>query len=281
VAAPRRVVAHHHSHSHIHHPMKPSTAALILAAVAALLSIVIQTARLDRAQTAADTLVASRDSTRLLSLKLAWLGDSMAVVERRAVQVDQRADALDRALGVERAARDSVVASIASYRGVVRSDTVVVSVADPAGEAGRLLAAAPGQAGLDSIRQGTFDLRQAPYTVHATVALPVPPERGTMEIGIDLDTLWLEVRLGCGAPNGSGVRAATAIVSGPSWAGIQLGRVEQAPGVCNAAAVRDGSGPVRRALSRVGVSVGYVAGVTNQGKIFAGPGVIFGVRLWP
>ncbi|HTR77643.1 MAG TPA: hypothetical protein VMH39_06020 [Gemmatimonadaceae bacterium] len=108
--------------------MKPSTAALILAALAALFSIAVQTARLDHAQTAAiraglsaDTLVASRDTTRVLSIRLAALGDSLAVVQRRALQVDQRADALDRALGLARAAHDSLVASIASYRGVVQT----------------------------------------------------------------------------------------------------------------------------------------------------------------
>jgi len=268
--------------------MKPSTAALILAAVVALFAIMLQTARLDRARSAAiraglaaDTLVASRDTTRVLSLELASLGESLAVVQRRAVQVDQRADALDRALGVERAARDSVTASIASFQGIVRTDTVVVIEPEPGGAGAGLPSGSVAGRGQDSVRRGTFDIRQAPYTVHAVVGLPVPPATGMMAVAIDLDTLRLDVRLGCGAPSADGVRGASAIVTGPAWVGIQLGRVEQTPGVCNGAAVGERSGVVARALSRFGVTVGYVAGINNQGKVFAGPGAMFGVKLWP
>jgi len=269
--------------------MKPSTAALILAALAALFAIALQTARLDRAQhaalragLAADTLVASRDTTRALSLKLVSLGESLAVAQRRAMQIDQRADALDRALGLDRAARDSVTASIASYHGIVRTDTVFVGEAAVVDAAiGRPSGVDVDRGSSDSVRRGTFDVRQPPYAVHAVVALPDPPARGSMALAIALDTLRLDVRLGCGAPNASGVRAASAIVSGPAWAGIQLGRVEQAPEVCNVGAATSRAAALKAAVSRIGVSVGYVAGVGSHGQFLAGPGVMIGVKLWP
>jgi len=267
--------------------MKPSTAAIILAGVAALLAIVLQTARLDRAQTAAvraglaaDTLVASRDTARVLTLKLASLGDSVAIVQRRAVQVDQRADALDRALGLERAARDSLSATVAAYRAVIRSDTVFdtvqVNVKDGSGASG----SAP--ADPDGVRRGTFDVRQVPYAMHAEVELPAPPVSGSMKFEIDLDTLRLDVRLGCGPSVVAGARSATLTVIGPSWATVRMGRVEQSPAVCSGLDVgSERLAAIKGLLSRVGISIGYVAGVDARGTFVYGPGVTVGVRVWP
>jgi len=270
--------------------MKPGNALLIAAAAIVLLWVGCRVIAADRAESAAteaalaaDTLVASQDTTRLLTLKLASLGDSLRVEQRRAVQVNQRADALDRALGLERTARESLAATIARYRGVVETDavreTVLVAVAAAGARAG---SAAAGGATVDTLRHGTFDIRQAPYTVRAQVALPPPPAAGAMALAIDLDTVRLEVRLGCGPPNAAGVRAAAATVTGPRWAAIQLGRVEQAPEVCaTLGADQSRWGLVGRALARVGVSIGYVAGVGAHNTVFAGPGAIIGVKVWP
>lgn len=117
--------------------------------------------------------------------------------------------------------------------------------------------------------------------MRAAVALPAPPAPGTVTLAIDLDTVRLDVRLGCGPPNASGVRAASTVVTGPAWAGLQLGRVEQAPEVCNVGVASTRWAAVTRALGRLGVSVGYVAGVGSHGQFLAGPGAMVGVRLWP
>jgi hypothetical protein len=94
--------------------------------------------------------------------------------------------------------------------------------------------------------------------------------------------LRFEVRLGCGPPNAVGVRAAATTVTGPRWAAIQLGRVEQAPDVCATLGVAQSRwAPVTRALARVGVSIGYVAGIGAHNALLAGPGAIIGVRVWP
>jgi hypothetical protein len=213
----------------------------------------------------ADTVVASHDTTRVLTLRIASLSDSLRVVQRRAVQINQQADALDRALGLERAARDSLTATIVGYRGLVRTDTVRDTVVvDPGGRDGTAA---------DTVHRGTFDIRQAPYTVHAQVMLPAPPSEGTMALAIDLDTMRFEVRLGCGPPNAAGARTAATTVTGPSWAAIQLGRIEQSPDVCAQLSVPASRwAPLRRALDRVGVSIGYVAGVGANSQFFGGPG---------
>jgi hypothetical protein len=269
--------------------MKLGNLLVVVGVALAVLFLAVRAASVDRAQSAAaraalvaDTAIASHDTTRTLVLRLASLGDSLRVVQRRAVQVDQQADALDRALGLERAARDSLATTIAGYRGVVRADTVrdtvVVSASGRKNEEGRGGGASPS----DTVRRGTFDIRQAPYTVHAQVELPPPPAAGTMVLGVDLDTLRFEVRLGCGPPNAAGVRPAATTVTGPSWAAIQLDRVEQSPDVCAALGVAESRwAPFKRAFERVGVSIGYVAGVGAHSALLAGPGVIVGVKVWP
>ena len=165
--------------------------------VALLVTVAVQSVRLDaareratKAALVADILEAVRDSSRVLSIEGAMLGDSLVVVQRRAIQAGQKADALDKALGLERVVRDQLQATIAGMRSRVRSDTVVVE--------------APG----DSIRSATYDIRQEPYTLHAEVALPRAPERGRLDVRVDLDTLALELRVGCGVDNGYGVRVA-------------------------------------------------------------------------
>lgn len=243
------------------------------AVLALLITLGVQSMRLDaardgatRAALVADTLAASRDSSRVLSIEGAALGESLTVVQRRAIQAVQKADALDKALGLERVAREQFTATIAGMRSQVRSDTVVVEV--------------PG----DSVRSATFDVRQSPYSVHAEVELPRAPESGRLSVRVDLDTLSLDVRIGCEAANAYGVRSAEVSAVAPGWASLRLGRVEQAAGVCAAAGQAETSGRwsvVKRFVGRFGVSVGYTATRVPTGAIVGGVGIGVGFRVWP
>jgi hypothetical protein len=184
---------------------------------------------------------------------------------RRAVQVTQKANALDRALGPERVALDQFTATIAAMRLEVKSDTVVVEARD------------------DSARSATFDVAQAPYTVHAEVELPPSPVRGRLGVRVDLDTLTLEMRIGCGNANALGVRAAEVSAVAPGWARVRLGRVEQTPSVCAPSAKGRSSGGwavVRNVMERFGVCVGYTATRLPAGVIVGGIGVGVGFRAW-
>jgi hypothetical protein len=205
-----------------------------------------------------DSLLAARDTTRTLQAHLASLGDSLHLVSRRAMQTAQRADELDRAIGVERVMRDRLQVRIVALNATVRSDTVVTVVT----------------AAHDAVRRGTFVVREAPYTARAEVELPAAPEVGRMRLRVELDTLGIEVRVGCGVRDAAGVRAATATVIAPKWVELQLARVEQAVGVCSP----EPRSPslIARIVARVGVSVGY--GVVRNA---VGVGVLAGVRVWP
>jgi hypothetical protein len=205
-----------------------------------------------------DSLLAARDTTRTLQAHLASLGDSLHVVSRRAIQTAQHADELDRAIGVERVMRDRLQVRIVALNATVRSDTVVTVVT----------------AAHDAVRRGTFVVREAPYTARAEVELPAAPEVGRMRLRVELDTLGIEVRVGCGVRDAAGVRAATATVIAPKWVELQLARVEQAVGVCSP----EPRSPslIARIVARVGVSVGY--GVVRNA---VGVGVLAGVRVWP
>jgi hypothetical protein len=117
-------------------------------------------------------------------------------------------------------------------------------------------------------------VREAPYTARAEVELPAAPAVGRMRLRVELDTLGVEVRVGCGVRDAAGVRAATAMVIAPKWVEVQLARVEQGVGVCSPIPSRPSL--ITRMVGRVGVSVGY--GVVRDA---VGVGVLAGVRVWP
>ena len=242
-----------------------------IAIAAAVAAALVQTVRLHEARNGAvrsavdsDRREATADTTRALSY-IEVLGDSLRAVQRRSVQAIQKSDKLDRALGLERAVRARLAAVVARLEGSARSDTVFVARGD-------------------SARRAVFDVREAPWTVHAAVVLPGPPALGSMEVRVAMDTLGLEVRVGCGAAGPAGVRPAMVNVVGPRWANVRLGKVEQALGVCSAAAVNGAAGRwslVRAFFGRVGIGVGYAAVRGGDGAVLAGPGVVAGVRVWP
>src|ERR1017187_8753451 len=114
------------------------------------------------------TVEAARDTSRPLYIE-GVLGDSLRAAQRRAIQVEQRADRLDAMLKLERVARERLEASVVALRTTVRSDTVYVTRDEGVGRS----------AG-DGVRHAALDTRQAPYTVHADVSLPEPPAPGRM-----------------------------------------------------------------------------------------------------
>jgi hypothetical protein len=229
-------------------------------------------ARAAQALLVQDTIEAARDTSRALSIE-GVLGDSMRATQRRAIQVEQRADKLDATLKLERMAREQLEVSMVALRATVTSDT---TVDDTRGVGVRRSTG-------DSVRHAAFDLRQAPYTVHADVALPEPPKPGSMDVRVTLDSLGLDLRVSCSREHPEGVREAFVTVLGPEWASVRLGRVEQSPDVCSTSATthRDRWAGLRSFLDRFGVSVGYAAARTSSGAAFAGPGLTAGFRVWP
>jgi len=196
----------------------PGLLALLLLAGA----VAVQTWRLDRAETRAkvatlarDSAEAAADSTRAASAQAqAVLGAELAAVERRVVQQRQRADSLDRALGLERRARVRVELRADSLQAVATAAVMADSA--------------------DSVRRALFDVREPPYTATADVALPRPPALGRLSLHVGLDPAPLEVRISCGVSR-DGIRPATVTAVGPRWLSLELASVEQDPAVCQAA----------------------------------------------
>jgi hypothetical protein len=150
-----------------------------------------------------DSLQAAADTTRLV------YADSVRLFERRAIQQDQRADALDRDLGRERRARVALVAQVESLQ--TTATTTPTYRADTA--------------------TANFIVTSPPYHAKVDVVVPPPPTPATLELAITLDPAPVEVRLGCG-PASNGLRPATVLVAPPSWLDIDLTLVEQDPDVC-------------------------------------------------
>jgi hypothetical protein len=146
------------------------------------------------------------------------LGDSLRMVERLVMQRARRADALDRALGHERRARYQMTATMESLSRIVRAASI-------------------GDANAD-VRRARFDVRQAPYTIAADVAIPASPDSARLAIRVALDSIPVDLRMGCGAPNRHGIRAATVDAVTPTWAVVQFRRLAQAAELCASPALR-------------------------------------------
>lgn len=186
-------------------------------------ALALQTWRLGRAEARAqvaaltrDSAEAAADSTRAASARVqAVLGAELAAVQRRAIQQHQRADSLDRTLGLERRARILVELQADSLQAVATAAVTADSV--------------------DSVRRARFEVREPPYTATADVALPRPPATGQLSLRVGLDPAPLELRIGCGTARG-GIRPATVTALGPPWLALELASVEQDPAVCQAPA---------------------------------------------
>jgi hypothetical protein len=208
----------------------------------------------------ADSIQAARDTSRAVLLSVA--GDSVRVYQRRIVQSRQRSDSLDRALGVERAARYRIAAEVTELRTQI---------------------AARVTAGADSVRSATFRARDGPFYIDAAVTLPPPPGDGRMTVRVSVDTAVIEARVGCGPADGAGVSPATLNLAGPRWMTLRLGPLEQDPQVCSPVTPRTEQ---RRSLAglfarRMRIGVGYGAVLTADGRVIRGPVVSAIWSVWP
>jgi hypothetical protein len=218
---------------------------LLTLALAALFQIQEHRLREARAKTMvagleATNALAANDSTRdrsHASAKLASiLGDSLRLVERRVMQIGQRRDALDRALGLERRARYALTATVDSL-------THVASVSPSPLKSD------------DGTRAATFNIHSPPYTVLANVFFPPLPDSAELALRISVDPIPISARVMCGEPNEFGVRTASITTSSPPWAKVSLGVVEQAAEVCHAAEALTAR-PHRRRLEFTPVVIG-------------------------
>lgn len=155
----------------------------------------------------ADSTAAMADTTRHL-----WLAQESVYV-RRVVQTARRADSLDHALHVSPGVR---VVTVTHFDTVHVTQTAEV-LRDPD----------------DSLRSASFPIRRAPITATVDVVLPKAGV-GRITFSAKLDSLLLDVRIGCGAEGL--VHPALASVTGPVWAQIGLDHLTSDPRVCNAAA---------------------------------------------
>ena len=160
-----------------------------------------------------DAIEAAADTTRRV-LARSFSGAVIAR-ERRAVQAELRADALDRelrrrtaALAVARVAIDSLAA------GVVAEKPAEVIGAD--------------------VRVASYRIDQPPFHVTAIDTVPPPPARPRLALAIRLDAIPMSLRLMCGARDRlTGVAPASVLVESPPWAQVTLERVQQAPEICS------------------------------------------------
>jgi hypothetical protein len=210
--------------------------------------------------------IAAHDTTRRLALPRGVLPDSLAAVQRLVTQLRQESDALDRALGLERTARLDLTATVRALR------------ASATGHG-------PVTAGAGGALSQTFDVDSAPYHVRAAVTLAPPPATGSIDLAVRLDPITIAPRLGCGPADAHGIRPASVTVVGPAWATITVGAVEQAPEVCRSPALVAAAGDTRstwrKLVDRVGVSAGVAAVRAPDGHVYAGPGALAGVKVWP
>lgn len=191
--------------------------------------------QLDDAQAAArlvrDSLDATHDTTRLVAI----IGDSLQVLQKRAIQSAMEKDALDKQLKLTTKMNEVLSAQVASFDSTVAGHTIVNSA---------------------GVRTATFHVRQVPYTIESSVSIPnpdtqpdVPPN---MAISVVLDVAHLDIRVGCAAPK-NGLRTATVSVVTELWLKTEIGSAQQAPEICN---------PVKpHNKSRFGLGVGAGVGL--------------------
>lgn len=198
----------------------------------------------------AANIAAERDSTRDVAMtepKVAGVpGDSLRLAERLAVQATQHIDALDRALGHERRAKYELAAMVDSLSTVVRGESVVDGAA--------------------TVHRARFDVRQAPYTIAADVAIPVPPDSAQMAIGVALDSIPVDLGLGCGAPDRDGIRPATVDAITPTWARVRLHRLEQVPELCASPALTSAARRTERQFAFTPLTAGFGRALSLDGR---------------
>jgi hypothetical protein len=244
--------------------------ALMLLCLALGMTVSIEQRRIDEdhvraahAALAFTNLAAERDSTRDVattnSRVAALLGDSLQLVEKHALQVAQRGDALDRALGRERRARYALDASVDSLHRVASTPVAVNHD--------------------DGIWMARFDIREPPYTVQADVSMPPPPDSARIALRVSIDAIPIEARVSCSPANEDGIRTATVTASSPPWATVRFGRIEQSPELCTSPALVRGRTPHRLVrFTPLVIGGGRVVATdgSNRWGLFVGAGVRIG-----
>ncbi len=189
----------------------------------------------------ADSIQAAADTTRRVLQET--MRDSVAVWQRRAIQLRERSDQLDRALRLERRARVALEARVHALALTDTSPTAVVE---------------------DSVRRIAFSGRDPPYTYRADITLrEFPTPQYNLALEIQLDPIPLDLRIGCSPPI-DGIRQAQATVVSPPWATVELTYVTQDQDVCRSPALE--LPPVSLGMRMpwwvipLAVIAGYVAG---------------------
>ncbi len=179
------------------------------------------------------------------------------------MQVVEKRDAIDRALGRERVARYAATAVVDSLERVVAAADSVVR------DASR------------EVRVARFDVRQEPYTIVADVELPPPPDSAKMRVKVAVDAIPIEARVTC-ADIGSGAREAAVSVRTPAWVNVRMGTVSQSPEVCVApartSAFARGLASLRGLVSPkvvVGAGRAWAADGRARWAVFVGAGIAF------
>lgn len=169
--------------------------------------------RAGEAALAASNEVARNDSSHRVLLRrvVEVLGDSVQAVQRRVVQVLQKADDLDKALKLDRIAVATLTATVATLTTAVH--------APPAHDSG-------------GTRIAEVTHRAVPFTIDARAELPPPPDSARWRFRVALDPIDLRLRLGCGRVDSFGIRPASVLLTGPTWAQLALGPAEQSPDLC-------------------------------------------------
>ena len=207
-------------------------------------------------------LQAARDSTRNVALEnqavAALAGDTLQVVEKRIVQVTQKRDALDRALGRERLARYAIDVGV----GALRQDAIRASTQGSSGETS----------------SATFAIRQEPYTIHASVQIPQSPDTARLSLRVALDPIRLTARITCARADANGMRSASIVTAAPVWALVQFDSVEQSPDLCPSPARSSrGSSQPWMGFAPVLIGAGRLIGASGSNwGLFVGSGIRFG-----
>lgn len=208
-----------------------------------------------------DSVVAAADTNRNVAVENATialvLGDSLEMTQRRVVQVKQRNDSLDRALGLERIGKYELTARLDSLQRVVASRSPVT------------------EDSVSRVRRADFNIRQAPYTVAAAVELPPAPDTGRMDIHIALDQIPVVARLSCAPPNVDGIRSASIEATAPAWASVRFSDVQQSPDLCASPALE--AKPGARLRPALVIGLGLIAPSQREVQLgaFAGVGLSY------
>lgn len=176
----------------------------------------------------ADSLEAAADTTRRVLTEA--LDHSTIAFERRLVQERQHQDSLDRVYRRERTARIAAEIQVRALDTTLTGQVTTDS--------------------LDLVRRAHWGpVYQEPYTVEVEVALPRPPAEASLQLGIKLDPIPVELRPGCGPAGPTGIRPATVAATVPEWAPITFTLASQDPAVCRSPALQPRKKPLWERLT--------------------------------